>query len=417
MDGLLPSLTGLIPALVGALTMTAAAGAQQLYIPPIPRATHTDFLAVLNLNAEERRLADIAYETYVGDRGDADRVYSTRRQWFSAHNTNRLEVDDPQIVEQIASGQRELELIWHHTIDLIESRYFEGLGALSIDPAKVMAVQRTWTRQWLMQSYYLPEDRMTGSMLDLSRALAEARIDVASIPQLAELRESYEAEVDDVLGRLRWTLALRGLTDRPALRRATAATVEGDRAAVERHLKTYLDTESAAEAARRQCAELREINLRYAGEMQASLGWEDAVRLRAIINPSLYGYLYDSSTPPPERLIANTLRSPAARDEKLTAALRDFDARYKQHFVSMIGDLDAGYERVFGPQAMRAEAYDHLMQQIAEAARGFGHDLAYEPPDAQVRVREEFETELQAAREFVRSAGREVLQPAGENEP
>lgn len=406
----------LIPALAGLLMMTAAAGAQQLYIPPIPRATHSDFLATLDLNDEEERLADLAYETYLADRSDADRAYSTRRQWLSAHHPTQLEADDPELVEQIASGQRELELIWHHAIDLIESRYFEALGALSLEPDQLTAVQRRWRRQWLMESYYLPADQMTGSMLDLSRALADARIDVASSPPLAALRESYEAEVDDVLGRLRWTLAMRGLQDRPALRRANAAVVEGDRAAVERHLNEYLDTESTAGAARRQCAALRDINLRYAAEMQPLLAWEDALRLRAIINPSLYGYLYDAFAPAPERMIADPLRWPAARDEKVMAALRDFDARYERRFRSMIGDLDERYERAYGPQAMRAKAYDHLMRQISEAARGFGHDFAYEPADEPARVREEFQTELQAAREFVRSAAREVRELAGGSE-
>jgi len=414
---LMVPLVRLILALAGPVMITAAARAQQLYIPTIPRPTHSDFLAALGMNDEERHLADVAYETYLADRADADQAYSTRRQWFSAHNPSRLEADDPQLVDRIASGQRELELIWHHTIDLIESRYFDALGALSIDPARITAVQRQWRRQWLMQSDRVPADRMTGSMLDLSRALAEARIDVVSSPQLAELRESHEAEVDEVLGRLRWTLAMRGLKDRPALRRANAATVKGDRTAVERHLNEYLDVESSAGAARRQCAALRAINLRYAAEMQASLAWEDSVRLRAVINPSLYGYLYDASAPPPERIIADALRSPAARDEELIAALRDFDARYERRFRSMISDLDESYERAFGPQAMRAKAYDHFMRQSAEAARGFGHDFAYGPPDEPARVREAFEAELQAARQFVRSAAREVRGLAGGDEP
>jgi len=416
MNRLLPSPKRLVSALVGLLMMTAATGAQQLYIPEIPRATHSDFLAALDLNDEETRLADLAYEAYLADRAETDRAYSARRQWFSTHNPSRLQADDPQLVEQIASGQRDLELIWHHTIDLIESRYFEALGALSIDPFNVTAVQRRWRRQWLMESYYLPADRMTGSMLDLSRALADARIDVASSPPLAALREAYEAEVDEVLGRLRWTLAMRVLKERPALELANAAAVEGDRAAVERHLDEYLDTESADGAARRQCAALRAINLRYAAEMQPLLAWEDALRLRAIVNPSLYGYLYDAFAPAPERMIADPLRWPAARDEKLTAALRDFDARYERRFRSMISDLDESYQRAFGPQAMRAKAYDHFMRQIAQAARGFGHDFAYEPPDESARVREEYQAELQAAREFVRSAAREVRELAGRGE-
>ncbi|MDY7110299.1 MAG: hypothetical protein SYC29_16845 [Planctomycetota bacterium] len=416
MNRLLPSPKRLVSALVGLLMMTAATGAQQLYIPEIPRATHSDFLAALDLNDDERRLADLAYEAYLADRAETDRAYSTRRQWISTHSPRRLEADDPELVERIASGQRELELIWHHTIDLIESRYFEALGALSIDPDRLTAAQRRWRRQWLMESYHLPADQMTGSTLDLSRALADARIDVPSSPQLAALRESYEAEVDNVLGRLRWTLAMRGLQDRPALELANAAVVEGDRAAVERHLNEYLHTESADGAARRQCAALRAINLRYAAEMQASLAWEDALRLRAVINRPLYGYLYDAFAPAPERIIADVLRSPAARDEKVMAALRDFDARYERRFRSMIGDLDESYQRAYGPQAMRAEAYDHFMRQISEAARGFGHDFAYEPPDEQVWAREDFETELQAAREFVRSAARQVRELAGGGE-